>query len=819
MWPHKKGLGVRLSYGVYGNALVSIDTVPKAQDYLQLNEETFVSSNLDQPSDELDLYTPYRTLFPRINEEGDKLEFKSEKSTQIVESQTSKFTINSSMYDNLRVPAIPKSTTTPKSATHDYIPQEIILSYLVESKTLTSNIAYDPNCGDILQMFDMYVKEQNAYVDAMAFVTGEATSVLNIVLCEHPDEKFVMSAAYQLDFFDPILQIQVSDRSDKIAIIAVRTAAKVFILSAMISRIGYIQDVPSIELLIVGEVTADSLNGHSFADVKFDNKEFPHLAITDFKGNFTVYKVNKKVNNISMSILETMKEMDDNGESLSSWRRIFWVPKDSNKLLVLSRLKVDEITLTGSTATSRTLITSNTWSRIRDFTVIGNYGFMLTSKELIWFGFTDGMTRLLSWKHFLNDKDPSLKLTILSGSNTFTCLVYSQINPCIIVYTFGMRNDKPYSLRDPYILRKTHDNSELRQVMIRKVGKTLIMFELTTDLAIHSRTLIVGGSGAVTSGDRDGYSSLAITSNIGQNSKITAKFFKQFSQKQIQGLLKMLNTKPHSQDIATESQQIELIQKYAYELGSGFARIGDSQTKIARYFSLFDVCSDPPFEIRDILELDDMIVQLELSLPADKLKLKSLINNSFIQRSKFQNDATTQTHINDIYKLINNVYLKDENSRTSKIAVSILLGLSLIKCQYESNLFTDELEEAISEAPLHVKSLVEQWDDDDDDDQNTTQSGNQIETSVIEPTQATQHDSQFMPSIRLNSLMQAPSILTQSSQTQTQTQTQSQSQSQSQSQIPLHSQRLSSSSRMLSSQLGSSSTGVRRKRKRKGGFA
>ena len=277
----------------------------------------------------------------------------------------------------------------------------------------------------------------------------------------------------------------------------------------------------------------------------------------------------------------------------------------------------------------------------------------------------------------------------------------------------------------------------------------------------------------------------------------------------------MLNTKPHSQDIATESQQIELIQKYAYELGSGFARIGDSQTKIARYFSLFDVCSDPPFEIRDILELDDMIVQLELSLPADKLKLKSLINNSFIQRSKFQNDATTQTHINDIYKLINNVYLKDENSRTSKIAVSILLGLSLIKCQYESNLFTDELEEAISEAPLHVKSLVEQWDDDDDDDQNTTQSGNQIETSVIEPTQATQHDSQFMPSIRLNSLMQAPSILTQSSQIQTQTQTQTQSQSQ----IPLHSQRLSSSSRMLSSQLGSSSTGVRRKRKRKGGFA
>ncbi|RCK56265.1 hypothetical protein Cantr_05711 [Candida viswanathii] len=494
----------------------------------------------------------------------------------------------------------------PKSVSQNYIPQEIILSYLVESKTLTSNIAYDPNCGNVLQMFDMYVRAQDAYVDAMTFVTGEATSVLNIALCEYADEKLVMSSPYQLDSLIPYYKWKLCCA-----------------IAAQLHK-GH----ADLELLMVGEVAASTLAGNSFADVRFHNDDSRKIAMADTKGNFGVWK---------------------------------------------------------------------------DFVVVGNYGFMLTSKELIWFSFADGMTRLLSWKHFLNDKDPSLKLEI-SGSEVFTCFVYSQINPCIIVFTLGYATNGRAACET--------------RTFVNKLGNSLIIFELTTDLAIYTRTLAAAGD---------------------EDPEATGDGDAQFQA--LDGALQ-------SQDGGTESQQIEQIQRYAYELGSGFARIGDSQVKLAA------------------------------------------------PERRAHADAHQR------YLPIDKHHLPEGNKESSKVAVAVLMGLALIKCQYESEILQAELDESIAEAPSHVQSLLEQWDEDDHEmaDQELTRT---------EATQATQHDSQMMPSIRLSSQVPVVPTWTQSSQTQTQPQTQSQTQTQTQSQrLP--------SSRILSSQVGGT---VRRKRKRKGGFA
>ena len=74
-------------------------------------------------------------------------------------------------------------------------------------------------------------------------------------------------------------------------------------------------------------------------------------------------------------------------------------------------------------------------------------------------------------------------------------------------------------------------------------------------------------------------------------------------------------------DCTTASQQIDLIQRYAYELGNGFAQMGNFQAaQQLNYFSLYEVCNSVPLGVTDLLELDDMIVQLENSLPSERLK-------------------------------------------------------------------------------------------------------------------------------------------------------------------------------------------------------
>ena len=71
---------------------------------------------------------------------------------------------------------------------------------MFESKSLTSNMAYDPIHGDLLQTFDIFVKSEDAYVDLMTFVTGESLSILNITTYESKDDCIVLSPAYQIDF-------------------------------------------------------------------------------------------------------------------------------------------------------------------------------------------------------------------------------------------------------------------------------------------------------------------------------------------------------------------------------------------------------------------------------------------------------------------------------------------------------------------------------------------------------------------------------------------------------------------------------------------
>lgn len=797
MWPHKKGLGNRLSYGVYGNAIVSIDTLIEAQNQDRLSNTNTI------PHNDLEMSTkPIPVIFPRLNDETMELIPKQNSTQELVENQISKFNINSSMANSISSSTVPKGKLPKDLSNNTYIPQEIIRAYMFESKSLTSNMAYDPIDGDLLQTFDIFVKSEDAYVDVMTFVTGESMSILNISTYEIKDDCILLSPAYQIDFCDPILQIEVSDKIDGVGLVAIRTGAKVYILNTCLDRLTYIEEIPNVVLFVLGEISAKCLAGNVLADVRFCPNDSRKVAVVDIKGNLTVWYVNKTVPSIRKFSKEQLVDESSDSPSLSNWRRICWLPLCDN-LLILSRVEILKVNF-NSESSKKIIVTSNTWSRIRDLNVVDEYMFLLTSKELIWFSAKDNMTRLLSWKHFLDDSDPSLKFKVLETSpKVFTCFLYSQVNPLIIVYSFGFKGDKPYSLRDPYYFRKSFDKYDLRQIHVAKTEDSLLLFELTTGLAIYLRRL--------TSKNENYDPNSLFHSNLVDTGidKHRKNYFKQFSKKEIKQMIAQFSSTVEP-DCTTASQQIDLIQRYAYELGNGFAQMGNSQAaQQLHYFSLYEVCNKVPLGVTDLLELDDMIVQLENSLPPDRLKVKSLINNSFIQRNKFINKKEANTHIYDIYKLLEQIY-PSHNKTSSKLAVSILIGLSLIKCQYESNDLQERLEKSIANAPEKVQTLLSEWDEEDGQDN--------AQTEGLTPTQ---HDSQFMiptinssiPPLRVNS---QPSlrqqVLTQNSQTQTLLTSSLNSAVPSIASFP--------SQKSISSQGSQSRSGSqpKKKRKKKGGF-
>lgn len=800
MWPHKKGLGNRLSYGVYGNAIVSIDSVIEAQ-----NQDQLANTNITIPHNDFEMSKKsIPMMFPRLNDETVELTPKQNSNQKLVENQISKFNINSSMANTINSPINPPKGKLPKELSNNtYIPQDIIRAYMFESKSLTSNMAYDPIHGDLLQTFDIFVKSEDAYVDLMTFVTGESLSILNITTYESKDDCIVLSPAYQIDFCDPILQIEVSDKIDGVGLVAVRTGAKVYILNICLDKLTYIEVIPNVVLFVLGEISADCLAGNVLADVRFSSNDSRKVAVVDIKGNLTVWYVNKTVPSIRKFIKEQfVKELSDS-QSLSNWRRICWLPL-CDHLLIISRVEILKV-MPNSESSGKIIVTSNTWSRIRDVNVVDEYMFLLTSKELIWFSANDSMTRLLSWKHFLDDSDPSLKFKVVETSpKVFTCFLYSQVNPLVIVYSFGFKGNKPYSLRDPYYFRKSSDNYDLRQINITKTEDALLIFELTTGLAIHLRRLISKNENDISNSL---FHSKLVDSSV---NKHRTNYLKQFSKKEIKKMIPQFsNIGEH--DCTTASQQIDLIQRYAYELGNGFAQMGNSQAaQQLNYFSLYEVCNSVPLGVTDLLELDDMIVQLENSLPPERLKVKSLINNSFIRRNKFINKKETNTHIYDIYQMLEQIY-PTHNKPSSKLAASILIGLSLIKCQYESNDLKEKLQKSIANAPEKVQTLLNEWDEEDNNDNSQTEG--------LTPTQ---HDSQFMiptikssiPALRVNS---QPSlrqqVLTQNSQTQTLLPSSLNSTVPSISSFP--------SQRSISSQGSQSKSGSqpKKKRKKKGGFA
>ncbi|KAI5955055.1 hypothetical protein KGF54_001616 [Candida jiufengensis] len=690
MWPHKVGLGVRLSYGVDGNGILSIKS----------NNENNNNINDDDNNDNNDCNEIEPIMdFPRLEPNTPNQYYKSN-SKKLLRNPLNYSTIDDQILTT-------SSKDTRSLLTPNYIPHQILSSYGLESSAIESDFAYDPIFGDIIKAFTITnsTKEYNG----LSYVTGSSLTVLNFAIFfkGSSSASLKLSEPYEVDFLDNIRQVDIKS-DNKQLVILVRTNTKIYVLTCrLISDSKDSKASPNFDMSIIKEIISSKFGNSTFADVSICFKDIRKFAIVDILGNLAVWKINKNFTKVHKLNKDNLKMPIVSSQDLSNWMKINWLTnsgksksKTTDQLLLSTRIKTFQCDMTNNTQTS--LMTSNTWSRLRDVYILGENVFYLTSKEIIWFKYESqnsniSFERLLSWKHFLNDDDPSLKFSIFEIGKAFSIMIYSEISPTIIVYTFGFQIEKPFSLQDPYIIQGPARG--LKQlVTIKDDIQNVHLLELSSNLTLSGSILQYGTPAGIT------------TSPFHHTTKTLAKAATNIDKSKSTKLKKLYQNLIKFQ--GSDLSSIEILQNYASTLSSKFENESYFEKITSEsYKSMLEIDNRIPLNISDIYELDDMIVELKNSTYMENIDIKSLINNGIIQRNGFLNITETQSHIYNIYLLIKDLF-KEQNIPNSTINTAIILGLSLIKFENKSNnIHQQNFDEIKSNSSEKVQLLLDGWDE------------------------------------------------------------------------------------------------------------
>lgn len=337
----------------------------------------------------------------------------------------------------------------------DYVPPDLERDLGLESMLLDTPDSFDPGEGSLCQFFrlgtgayagkrDRYTKSKDnvASVDGLAFVLGARNNMLNVMALlpkvhRTTESREVLTnpksaETYGLvEFGEPIRQIEVHPT---LRIIAVR-----FLSSIHLVAYEWVNDPPKhVKMTRQGSVLAEGELGHiTFADALW--------AVT-VNGDIRRYsllhqKVWKLVRGDNFATTDVF--------ALSKWRRL--IVKDQF-LVVLSEAGLTLVDT--ETGAQKRLLLALFFSRILDMLLFEGYVFLLTTREVVWCKLDNLLERLLAWRHYLDTKDPTLRMSICKEKENFLIAVSSRKAPLVVFFTFKM-GKRPEMPRDPFFLRTT----------------------------------------------------------------------------------------------------------------------------------------------------------------------------------------------------------------------------------------------------------------------------------------------------------------------------------------------------------------------------
>lgn len=459
MWASEPGLGVQLTYGIYGNGTVALGEDLTTKEY----SPEFQFPRLDEAIPKLSYIDLSRLeLFPGQTEE-----------------ETEHFTIMS-WWRRRHLDTI-------------LVPDAIVEGLAAEATAFDTEAKVDPTVGDRVCFFSLgtaaysdpiYLDGKRVYPKAkdnvmklkgVATSCGEQGSRLKVnavlpvrktVMLKEKKRKLTVSEpasklTASCDFPTEIKQIS---ECPLVGLLAIRCESSIFLVRA---RWRNEPGNKGLDLQLWSRIYASQLDLGELAhiDVNQNKTAFDdilQMAVIDVDGNIRLLDFHE---NGDFSVLSFKNLRLHDPHDITYWKKVCWthVP---NVLLAFSRTLACLYVLNtqNEEAEQTHLITAHSWSEILDVQIKDQNVFLLTSKEIIWTQLKDKkLERLVSWKHFLDTNDPSFRLNLSQLDESFVCIVTSQDLVLSIVYTFGVSNRSPRLLTNPYMIKHT---SPVRNVLL-----------------------------------------------------------------------------------------------------------------------------------------------------------------------------------------------------------------------------------------------------------------------------------------------------------------------------------------------------------------
>lgn len=480
-------------------------------------------------------------------------------------------------------------------------------------------------------------------------------------------------------------------------------------------------------------------------------KDANHLVLFCRKSAHLLHLDTRKTNNTEESTdSEDLEDLEESEESDLNGTKEMSEKDETNK--TNEKVKKDG---TESKVSVTRLITTHYWSHLQDVALVGSYIFLLTSKELIWLKSSkqEPFERLLSWKHYLDDADTSMRLCVrsLSTSRTFVLCVYSKVSPIVIAYTFGLYDGKPCSLRDPYVFYTTKEtgiaNLAVGESVLLDSEPAPLMFgvEINPDSQVSFSNFCGAENWKFRMVEKVNGGDMSINGTVKEAAKVLTSdelmlIFKYFCDV----LAAVNNTNDEKDEVSSNGprritaetatvnkisscssinnvpanqegsshpkcptpEQIDVVQNYAFELGAEMKGIFDTNyldEMYPQHHSLAAIAERIPSNVKDLSEFDSMIQQLGEFCEENGGRL------DFGHKGLFQQEKSDTKH-----EALSTEYLASiltDPNQLSNVRAAVILVLSLVKAhsveiegQYEQ-LIKDELEGCSED----LKDIFDEW--------------------------------------------------------------------------------------------------------------
>ncbi|KAG7827711.1 hypothetical protein KL920_004474 [Ogataea angusta] len=529
-----------------------------------------------------------------------------------------------------------------------FVPKSLLKAGHQESLAAQDHKIYDPTYGDLLAILRYDASRITA--NLLISTTGSYGNILAVSILDS-SEMPALSTTKAIQFNSRIKQIFTIPETRHFG---VRTSVSVSIFEA------HVESKFSVGVARLVEIPQESLAGQAFADACVCPQMEAYIALIDVKGNFGLFKLIKRdldrnFNDYRRLYLSTIHDPAE----LSNFKRVRF-SQQNDELLLMSRSSLH----LWSSRQQVCKVVANYWSRLLDLCVPNgqtDYCILLTTREISLVQLS-GFELVLGWSHHLDGQDLSLKLSVQRYKDMFECHIISQINPLVLVVSFGFLNGKARIFGDPYFY-VPHPTEPAQSIAFLDYGTKFVFFQLTRELEI-SRMQMQRSEGDV---------------------EVPEKKLPK-TQETIPALPKFLDTTTSN----CGDEAAKLLEKFAADENDMYLSLG----------SLVPTAGPVPGNLESLVAQNELVVydasERLFSDLGQIQRLHSLPDGLFRPLRQFEN---RESRLKSIL----------QNKRSPCLdRININLGLSLLTV-HKKNQGDRGIEEIRSQLPFELAALLDQW--------------------------------------------------------------------------------------------------------------